>query len=68
MLSRIVLSVVVGVVVTLACVLVGAILMALKVEIAVTVGAFIKQYAAVFGVLSALWHFFAGSPEFWKRP
>lgn len=67
MISRLVLAVVVGVVVTLACMLVGAILAALSVDLAVTVGNFLKTYAGVAGVLAALWHFFSGSPEFWKR-
>lgn len=60
MLSRIVLAVVVGVVVTLACVLVGVILQSLTVAIAVTVGKFLENYSGVFGVLAALWWFFSG--------
>ena len=61
------LAVVVGVVVTLACILLGAILVTLKVDLAVTVGEFLKVYGGVFGVLAALWHFFSGSPQVWKR-
>lgn len=60
MLSRIVLAVVVGVVVTLACVLIGSILDALSVQIAVTIGDFLRRYSGVFGVLAALWFFFTG--------
>ena len=59
MLSKLVLAVVVGVVVTLACVLVGGILMALKVDLAVTIGNWLKSYSGVLGVLAALWYFFA---------
>ncbi len=65
MLSKLVLAVVVAVVVTLACILVGAILVTLKVDIAVTIGQFLKDYAGVFGVLAGLWHFFSGAS--WPR-
>lgn len=64
MIRKLILAVVVAVVVTLACMLVGVILSALNVEIAVTVGDFLTKYAAVFGVLAGLWHFFTGSPNF----
>ena len=60
MLARIVLAIVVGVLVTLGCILVGSILVALEVAIAVTVGGFLKDWAGVFGVLAALWWFFSG--------
>lgn len=59
MFNRLVLSVVVAVVVTLACVLVGGILISLKVDIAETIGAFLKSYSGVLGVLAGLWYFFA---------
>ena len=60
MISKLVLSVVVAVVVTLGCILLGAILVTLKVDVAVTIGNFLKNYGAVIGVLSGLWYFFAG--------
>lgn len=60
MISRVVLAVVVGVVVFLVCILVGGLLATLKVDFAVTVGNFLKNYAGVIGLLAALWHFFAG--------
>lgn len=60
MLGKLVTAVVVAVVVTLACILLGAILITLKVDVAVTIGSWLKQYAAVLGVLAGLWHFFAG--------
>ncbi len=60
MLSRIVLAVVVAVVVTLVCYLVGGILDSLTIQIAVTIGNFLKQYGAVLGVLAGLWFFFSG--------
>lgn len=58
MIRRLILSVVVAVVVTLGCYLLGAILHTLKVEIAVTIGDFLKTYGSVFGVLAGLWYFF----------
>lgn len=61
MLSRIVLAVVVAVVVTLACYLVGGILQELKVVIAITIGDFLKSYGGVIGVLAGLWYFFSGT-------
>lgn len=60
MLRRIVLAVVVGVVVFLICLLVGILLAALEVSFAVAVGAFLEQWAAVIGLLAAIWHFFSG--------
>lgn len=60
MLRRLILAVVVAVVVTLVCALLGAILASLNVAIAVTLGDWLKAYAAVFGILAGLWHLFAG--------
>ena len=60
MLRKLILAVVVAVVVTLACFLLGAILVNLKVDIAITIGEWLKQYGAVLGVLAGLWHFFNG--------
>ncbi len=67
MLSKLVLAVVVAVIVTLGCVLVGAILASLNVEIAVTIGGFLKGYSAALGILAGLWYFFAGYAK-WPRP
>ena len=63
MIKRIGLAVVVGVAVFLGCLLLGALLVALKVDFAVTIGTFLKQYSGVIGLLAALWHFFTGSPK-----
>lgn len=60
MLRNLVLAVVVAVVVTLACYLLGKILDTLTVEVAVTIGKFLTQYGSVFGVLAGLWYFFNG--------
>lgn len=60
MLRRVVLAVVVGVVVFLGCILLGMLLTALEVSFAVTIGAFLTQWAGVIGLLAALWHFFSG--------
>lgn len=67
MLSRLVLSVVVAVLVTLGCMLLGAILITLKVEIASTIGNWLRTYGSVLGVLAGLWYFFAGSSIWPKR-
>lgn len=67
MLARIVIAVVVAVIITLACYLLGAILISLREEIAQTVGEFLKQYGGVLGVLAGIWQFFAGG-VFPSRP
>lgn len=67
MLSRLVLAVVVGVVVTLACLLIGALLATINVALAVTIGNFLKSWSGGLGLLAALWYFFAGS-TYWPRP
>lgn len=59
MLAKLALSVVVAVVVTLGCILLGAILISLKVDVAVTVGNFIHSYGGVIGVLSGIWYYFS---------
>lgn len=61
MISRLVLAVVVAVVVTLGCVLLGGILAGLSVAVAVTIGHFLDSYSAVIGILAGLWYFFSGS-------
>jgi hypothetical protein len=61
MLGRIVLAIVVGIVVGLACVLVGGLLVSIATFGWVdTLGSFLQRYAGLFGLLSALWYFFAG--------
>lgn len=70
MLIRLIQSVVVAVVVTLALALVGAILVTLKVDIAVTVGNWLKTYGGVLGVCAGIW-FFATNMNFtglFRRP
>lgn len=68
MIGKLVLAVVVAVVVTLGCILLGSILNALTVQIAVTIGNFLKSYAAVIGILAGLWYFFAGPAGYpWRR-
>lgn len=59
MLRKIILSVVVAVIVTLACYLLGAILDSLGVQIAVTIGDWLSKYGSVLGILSGLWYFFS---------
>ena len=60
MIARLVLAVVVGVVVYLLCILFGPLLADLKVSFAVTIGGWLGAYAAVLGLLAAIWFFFAG--------
>lgn len=60
MLRRLILAVVVAVVITLACLLLGDILNSLTVQIALTIGSFLKTYSSVLGVLAGLWYFFYG--------
>lgn len=60
MLNRIILSVLVAVIVILGCILVGSVLIALDVDVAETIGGFLKTYSGVIGVLAGLWYFFAG--------
>ena len=60
MLKRIGIAVVLAVGVGLGCMLLGAIFTALKVDIAVQVGEFLKEWGFVIGVLVGLYHFFTG--------
>lgn len=60
MLGRVILAVVIAVVVTLGCALLGGILASLNVTIAVVIGQFLEAWDAVIGVLAALWYFFNG--------
>lgn len=62
LLAKLVIAVVIGVIVTLACLLLGAILIGLNVALAIVVGGFLESYAGVLGVLAALWSFFTGKP------
>lgn len=60
MIGRLVLAVVVGVVVYLLCLLFGPLVADLKASFAVTIGHWMVAYAAILGLLAALWYFFAG--------
>ena len=60
MLGKLVIAVCVAVIVTLACYLVGAILITLKVDVAITIGNFLKTYGGVLGVLAGLYNYFEG--------
>lgn len=63
--GRLVLAVVVGVVVYLVCLLVGPLVADLKASFAVTIGHWLSAYAAILGLLAALWYFFAGGGIPW---
>ncbi len=60
MLNRLVLAVVVGVIVALACFLVGGLLVDLRIDFAQTIGGWLRDFGAVLGLLAALWYFFKG--------
>lgn len=60
MLSRIIFAIVVAVSFTLACLLLGAILLLLKIDIATTVGDFFKLHAGTIGILAGLFTFASG--------
>lgn len=59
MLSTLIRAVIIAIVVTLGCVLIGAILVTIKVDIAQTIGN-LKVHSAAIGVLVGLWYFFTG--------
>lgn len=67
MLRKLILAVVVAVIVTLGCALLGMILGTLEVKIAVTIGSWLTRYGAVLGVCAGLWWFFAGGFGSWKN-
>lgn len=58
MLSRLALAVVVAVVVTLACVLLGDILGSIGIQVAETIGSFLTRYSTTLGILAGIWYFF----------
>jgi hypothetical protein len=67
MLSKLVLAVVTGVLVTLVCVFVGGILTAATgISWVVSTGQFLQGYGALLGLLTALWYFFTNGS--WTFP
>lgn len=60
MVRRIVLAVIVAVVVTLGCILLGMLLGAINIAVAATIGGFLERYSAAIGILAGLWYFFKG--------
>lgn len=64
MLQRIGRAVVVGVVVWLACLLLGLLFGLFEVSWAAAIGGFLTQWAALIGLLAAVWHFFGGTSLF----
>lgn len=64
MLSKLVLSVVIGVVVTLACLFIGGLLVTFRINWVIATGQFLQVYGALLGLLSALWCYFAGYTHF----
>lgn len=60
MITRIVLAVVVGIVVFLVCTFLGGLLASVAISWVAAIGAFLKAWASLLGLLAALWHFFGG--------
>lgn len=60
MIGRIVLAVVVGIVVFLVCIFLGGLLAGIGISWVASTGSFLKEWAALIGLLAALWHFFRG--------
>lgn len=67
MIRKLVLAAVVGVTATLVCVLVGTLLIAVNVSLAVTIGSFLKDWAAAIGILAAIWFYFTNGDTFPRR-
>jgi uncharacterized membrane-anchored protein len=67
MLSRLVIACVIGILVFLACTLVGGLLVTTAVSFVVTVGQFLKDFASLLGLLAALWSFFVGGFSFPRK-
>jgi hypothetical protein len=67
MLSKLVIALVIGVVVFLACTLVGGLLATTGVAFVVTVGSFLVKFASLLGLCAALYSFFVGGFNFPKR-
>jgi len=66
MLQRIVLAVVVAIGVTIACIVVGGVLITIDVAIAVTIGRDLEKFGAAIGILAGLWYLFSGA-SWWPR-
>lgn len=64
MLTRLVVAVVIGVVAFLVCILLGTVLVGLRVDVAVAVGSFLKEWASVIAFLVALYQFATGKFQF----
>lgn len=57
-LKNFVLSAIIAIVVFLGCMFLGGLFLAMNVPIASVVGAFLKTYGTVIGVLAGIWYFF----------
>lgn len=68
MLSRIALSIIVGIAVSLLCVFVGGLLITVEIALVAATGAFLNTFAGLLGLLAALWYFFSGYAYWPRRP
>lgn len=67
MIRRVVLAVVAGIVAFLVCILLGMLLTSIGISWVAAIGAFLEQWAALIGLLVALWHFFSGGSWTWPK-
>jgi hypothetical protein len=58
LITKLALSVCVAVVVILGCILLGGLLVAVNVSVAVVVGDFLRTYSTALGLLAGIWYFF----------
>ena len=65
MLNRLIVAIVIGVVVFLACLLVGLLLAGIDVPFVHTIGGFLSKWAPVIGLLAALYSFATGRTVIW---
>jgi hypothetical protein len=64
MILKLTLAVVVGGIVTLVCIFIGSLLVTMPVSWVVALGAFLHTYAALLGLLAALYHYFSDGTWF----
>jgi hypothetical protein len=67
MIGRIALACVFGAGAFLTCLLVGALMNAVGIPLLSVVGTFLIQWATAIAILVALWHFFAGGPNPFRK-
>ena len=64
MLKRIAIAIVIGIAVSLVCIGLGMLLIAIGVQPLPALGAFLKNYAGLIGLLAGIYNFLTGRPSF----